>query len=804
MSQIRRLAVICPMRSHCETIRAIFENGEVSTFLKEHFNQDLEEMARCQYPWGIVAGTGTGKTFFVRQIAQTLFGENFSFDVVNREEEATEKTWRSDVLVITSGVAMHYLKAGIFSENDIIIIDEIHQTSEHLEVAMALAKKLGITVCWMSATIDSDLFSKYFGTSKILACAISDPEKQASVKVLEFASRASWFYRSGIQTQLSPVEYYLSSQGGLNDIIQHKRGSVVFVPTRREAEVFADKYAKTAGLHVDFYHGGENAKKLRKYLRGEIERPFLIFMTAAGSSSLNISGLDTVIIQDETFRQVVHSGVKVLEKVSLSNNDILQMAGRVIGRVNGGSVIILTHRSIIFEELRPQLPEFVLGGDLEQVALICARLDISLDELDPIGDIDRDEFARIRQLLRQRKLISEDNKLTGYGEKIDRLPVSRAWAENLITAEPDTELFAVVLVCSCISSLYDLLIRNQKQEFHGIAEMIISGNDFLTGYSIIEEVVNNDALSYVWKDNITGETEYRFTKEFPHWCRDNGVSSKAVREVLLAVKSVCRAYRQPLYRELPVISPGNDLEGKFNRLLIAVRSLELAAHNGLTIAGHMVFPSSRSVCGHNVGGQRAMRGAMIGQSRAFKTKSGHQLRSFEGVELNVDDIHEYIDGMEVVEVEISPDGSKAIVAIRLSAFGFSDFMMEKMERDRLPTNIEPQFLSRAQYHFFQLLANYPERLMPAEQAAENRAVIAAVLSLKRAEQPLAFFYEMDVARDCYRHLIGDRVVYTTAMAREQGIDLKLRLDSFYSPQRREALESAKLRQAFRISAARRW
>ena len=50
-------------------------------------------------------------------------------------------------------------------------------------------------------------------------------------------------------------------------------------------------------------------------------------------------------------------------------NEILQMAGRVHGRVAGSEVFILSDRDLVFEELRPGPPEFQLAGDAERVAI---------------------------------------------------------------------------------------------------------------------------------------------------------------------------------------------------------------------------------------------------------------------------------------------------------------------------------------------------------------------------------------------------------------------------------------------------
>ena len=799
----RRLVVICPMRSHCETVRVIFENGDIPTYLAENFADDLAEMARLKESWGIVAGTGTGKTVFIRQVAQTLFGKDFTFDVVNREEESTPKTWEKDVLVVTTGVAMHYLKAGIIDDQDKIIIDEIHQTSEHLEVAMALAKHKGIMVSWMSATIDPEVYAEYFGTEKILSCTIRDPDKRARVHCLQF-DRRSWgrgYSSPGVvSTHLPAVQYYMEERGGLAEIVRNKRGVAVFVPTRREAEQYAEKYAKQPGLYVDFYHGGELASKLRDFLTGQIPQPFIIFMTAAGSSSLNIVGLDTVIIQDETYREVIYSGVKVLEKVKLSTNDLLQMAGRVDGRVKGSRVVILSERSIDYTTLKPEIPKFVLGGDLEQVALTCARLEIELDELNPIGEIDLEQYKKVRQMLEKRGLIDEDGSLTDYGKKCESLPISRVWAEYLVNTK-QRDLFLVILVVSCIPSLYNLLRRKGE---HKIEDLIIEGNDFLTAYSIIEEVINNDSFSYIYKDKETGDEEYRLTKDFYAWSKESGVSPKAVKETLLAIRSVCKSVKSRLLTGLPVISPQNDLEDRFNALLLDVQALDIVSRIGQTADHRSVFPSTCSQCGTKMGNTRQMKTAMIGLIRPFKNARGITLHSIEGLELSFDDIEDNVEKGKAISVRTSDDGSQVTIEYQICAFGFQDFMRVPASYDRLPERFEQEFARQAKAAFIEWLATHCLDKLTAEESENNKTVLEEVKRLRQIERPLGFATESMIAKERYERLLARHDVYTVPMAREAGIDLKLRMDMFYSRHQIERLERRRVEQTLRGRYHRRW
>ena len=127
-----------------------------------------------------------------------------------------------------------------------------------------------------------------------------------------------------------------------------------------------------------------------------MEKPYLLAMTAAGQSALNVQGLDTVVIDDSRFANVVDHGRNVLTRVHLGANEILQMAGRVHGRVAGGRVFILSDRDIRFDALRPTAPEFQLAGDSERVALTCADLAVRADELELPVPLDRASYRQAR------------------------------------------------------------------------------------------------------------------------------------------------------------------------------------------------------------------------------------------------------------------------------------------------------------------------------------------------------------------------------------------------------------------------
>src|SRR5689334_13831189 len=205
-------------------------------------------------------------------------------------------------------------------------------------------------------------------------------------------------------------------------------------------------------------------------------------MTAAGQSALNVPGLDTVVIYDARYGNVVERGRNVLHRLYLGANEILQMAGRVHGRVAGGEVVILSDRDLVFERLRPTPPEFQLAGDAERVAITCAAIGVDASELDLPVPLDRTAYRRAITLLTSRGLVDQ-GRLTPYGREVEAMPVERPWGELLVHADP--ELVPMVAVCSNIESLHRM--TREDRDLHGV---VANGSDHLTAYNLYAEAVN--------------------------------------------------------------------------------------------------------------------------------------------------------------------------------------------------------------------------------------------------------------------------------------------------------------------------
>ena len=114
-----RVIVIAPTRAACETIELAL-GLHIPTVIERDHGDEIRQLAAARRGFGIVAGTGTGKTLSIRSIAETILNAPLRVGVVNREREATPDTPTWNVIIVTTGIARRW-----FQDNDILASDTL-------------------------------------------------------------------------------------------------------------------------------------------------------------------------------------------------------------------------------------------------------------------------------------------------------------------------------------------------------------------------------------------------------------------------------------------------------------------------------------------------------------------------------------------------------------------------------------------------------------------------------------------------------------------------------------------------------
>jgi ATP-dependent helicase HrpA len=626
-----RLIVIAPTRAACETIELAL-GLHIPTVIEKHHGPEIRKLAAAGKGFGIVAGTGTGKTLSIRPIAETILRtETLKVGVVNREREATPETPSWNVIVVTTGIARRWFQDGDILPTDTLVVDEIHQTSAELELCLALGKRVGCRFIWLSATVDPTFYARYLNAAAVLETSAFDPARAADVKIV----------------RKDPMSFL--DDRFLQQVVKEKRGVGMFLPTRAGVEEAAELVGvRFPRINSAFYHGGEPIRVIRPFLEGEEKKPYFLSMTAAGQSALNVQGLDTVVIDDTRFSNIIERGKNVLTKLHLGANEILQMAGRVHGRVAGGRVFILSDRDIQFSALRPTAPEFQLAGDSERVAMTCADLGVAADQLELPVPLDRVAYRKAVTLLEQRGII-ENGRLSRYGKAVEAMPVDRPWAELLVNA--DDELVPYLAVMSSIESLHRM-----TREDRDLSGVTVPGSDHLTAYNLYAEAFSH--CGYIGE--VYGLPRHLFDESIEKWAEQRGVLVKAIEDAALATASIYRA----LGMELPtkMVNARDHIYRKFTELLAQYMPFDLVIDEQ-TADGTEARVSKTSVCGS--------WGPIAGDLRYFADRSGIPRAAIEGTQVPMQLILRYAtpSGAEVIYDPRRKHGP-LVIKRKLEYFGF--------------------------------------------------------------------------------------------------------------------------------------
>ncbi|MEO8945186.1 MAG: DEAD/DEAH box helicase, partial [Gemmatimonadaceae bacterium] len=703
-----RVIVIAPTRAACETIE-LAVGLELDTVLEREHGTQIRQLAASGAGFGIVAGTGTGKTLSIRPIAETILQtRELRVGVVNREREATPETPSWNVIIVTTGIARRWFQDNDIRATDTLIVDEIHQTSAELELCLALGKRVGCRYIWLSATVDPSFYSAYLGSSSVIETSAFDPAKAATVKVVN----------------RDPLEFL--DDKFLRAVFKDKRGVGVFLPTRAGVEQAAESvHTSFPRINAAFYHGGEPIRVIRPFLEGTEKKPYVLAMTAAGQSALNVRGLDTVVIDDTRFTNIIERGRNVLTKLHLGSNEILQMAGRVHGRVDGGRVFILSDRDIDFKSLQPTAPEFQLAGDSERVALTCAALGVRADDLDLPVPLDRVSFRKALALLDDRGIV-ENGKLTTYGRAVEALPVDRPWAELLVNADDD--LIPFVAVASGIDSLHRM--TREERELEGL---IVPGSDHLTAYNVYAEALAK--CGYVGE--VYGLPRHQFDESVMEWAERRGVLVKSIEDAALGMASVYRSLGMPLPTKLSFAR--DHTRKQFAELLARTMPFDLVIDEQTRDGGNARV-SKTSVCGS--------WGAIAGSLRYFAGKSGEPRAGIEGTQIPDDLIRKYATRTKPQLVyDAHRKHDQLVLMSRVEYFGF------ELDREVEAVREFPEAFAAEARHILALAAAREEARQVSVK--RNHAAIAAVREAHRRSggmtprlglDELTALYETQLAR----------------------------------------------------------
>ena len=389
--------------------------------LEREHGEEIRELGARRPGFGIVAGTGTGKTLGIRPIAETILGEPLRVGVVNREREATPETPTWNVVIVTTGIARRWFQDDLITRAtpSSWTRSTRHPPSSSSASRSASAPAAGSSGSpppWIRPSI-----ARYLDSAEVLETDGLRPRAPRPGDGGREAGR-------GVPRRALPAA---------RDPGEARASRSSCRPARRWSSWPRTLGERWSRAHAAFYHGGEPIRVIRPFLEGEAQKPFLLAMTAAGQSALNMRGLDTVVIYDARYGNVVRARAQRAAPAATSapTRSSRWRAGCTAGWPRARSYI-LTDRDLDFESLGRGRRSSSWRATRSGWRITCAALGVDARDLDLPVPLDRRPTAARWTSDRAAGSI-EDGRLTRYGREVEALPVERPWAELLVHADAD-------------------------------------------------------------------------------------------------------------------------------------------------------------------------------------------------------------------------------------------------------------------------------------------------------------------------------------------------------------------------------
>lgn len=342
---------------------------------------------------------------------------------------------RTQILYCTDGLQLvREITGAGTEEQQVLVLDEVHEWNENMEVLVAWAKKRceeepRFKVVVMSATIETSTLAEYFDTTAV----VNVPGRSYEVK-----KRRGTDVLSEIFNQLETTT---------------KSNMLVFLPGKSEIQNVGEAIktkADEAGVPVIPLHSQLEAtaqqEAFANYPNGKI-----ILATNIAQTSVTIDDVDVVIDSGLERRSEVRNGVEGLFIAQISQADCLQRAGRA-GRTKAGEYILAPYDIMPCLEFddRPEYatPE-IMRKHIDRLTLRLANVGIDIEMLDFYHDPSKKAIQRAKRTLVALGAMTKKGDVTRIGRQMEQFPVESSYGRMLVEAqkyskEVQTKLAAII------------------------------------------------------------------------------------------------------------------------------------------------------------------------------------------------------------------------------------------------------------------------------------------------------------------------------------------------------------------------
>lgn len=371
--------------------------------------------------------------------------------------------YHAPIKFVTTGIFAIYARLGwLDPKRDCLIIDEAHVTiesSEGVELAIAICRQKGIPIHYMSATVDTQGLRETLGVQSIIEAdkqrfplwmhntgkTMDHSIVDLVEKTLVYPDPSSEYFPQGNDNVSGQIRDAVLGEGrakGLLIVVNSFAGEES--DANRIAELLASaQYASS--IEILLLSGSiiRNAKE-KKQFDNAIERietenkKYVIIATSVVEMGVTFPTLDFVVTMDSGYEQITIGDTVLPEIVPLPVNSMKQRIGRV-GRKRPGIGYITNEVGAAYStlsdyELNAKLPYEQIGLPLRKGSLTTvAQYSFAQEWDDPVlglADLNlpsgiHKNHDRVSEFLKQRQRlidigIAVDNRLTEEGKYCDR------------------------------------------------------------------------------------------------------------------------------------------------------------------------------------------------------------------------------------------------------------------------------------------------------------------------------------------------------------------------------------------------
>ncbi|MEN9946424.1 MAG: ATP-dependent helicase HrpA [Pseudomonadota bacterium] len=382
-----------------------------------------------------------------RRIAEELNCDNNLHNLVACKMRFHDRTSPSTALkLMTDGVLLQEIRHDrLLLRYSALIIDEVHERSLNIDFLLGylrqlMVKRPDLKIIITSATMENDKLAKFFANAPI----INVSGKTYPVDII-------------YQPLSTDEELNLNQQiyQAISSALSVEQGNgLVFLPGEREIKYCLQYLRKTELRRYNLLalFSRQNNEEQSKIFANDGQLK-IILATNIAETSLTIPNIKFVIDSGlaRVKRYSLRNRVEQLQIEPISQASCAQRSGRAGRQSHGLSIRLFSEQDFL---LRPQFtqPE-ILRSNLANVIL--RLLDLELGDPTQFNFLDQPETKAFNDGLRtlfQLGAIDQQQKITGLGRKLSRLPIDVQLARIIIAgAEQFACLHEVLIICSFLA-----------------------------------------------------------------------------------------------------------------------------------------------------------------------------------------------------------------------------------------------------------------------------------------------------------------------------------------------------------------